>query len=706
MQLPFLPKKNPPTTQSREYFLSVEINDDSVRSAIWTIANSQVQILSSGPLSSWQSAHPDSLITAADQSLSAATQKIDPSGKIQPSKTIFGLPSYWIVNDRIDPSRVKLLKTFSQKLSLSVLGFVVTPEAIIHQLKKAESSNTTAILVGCFKSTLEMSLIKFGKVESVQQIRRSDHFLQDVVEGISRFPASGNLPSRIVLYDSGSDLEDKRQEILNYPWATASPQLSFLHLPRVEILTPLFSIQAVSSAGGEELLKLNPSPADLPRSSVSASPTVTAELSDLGFIEGADAEFSPAGASDLPDEPAVRQDEVSRADRAPRRPRLPGVRLPKISFAVPIAVFILLLAGIFYLIFFALRARVEVTLLPKSLSHDLTVQIDIGNDSKSIPPKVLGEIFTAVSQGQQSQKATGNKLIGDKAKGVVTIVNGTSAARSFAAGTTISSPSGLSFTLDDSVNVASASGSADPNSYQPGKANVNVTATNIGSDSNLTAGTQFRIGTFSSLDYVARNEAAFSGGTSRQATVVTKKDQDSLRSDLLAKLSSEVLSKLSADNPEQQSLIDKTAKVSVSKEVFSARVDEETTELSLDMTVSATATGISRSDLNTLVTEVIEGQIPASFRRYDIPQYQLGDVLVSGSQPVQVKVNVHTTILPEVDNQKIIKDISGKNFTQSRDVLKQLPQVESVKINLVPAFINFLQFLPRDPANVSLTVLP
>ena len=120
--------------------------------------------------------------------------------------------------------------------------------------------------------------------------------------------------------------------------------------------------------------------------------------------------------------------------------------------------------------------------------------------------------------------------MGDKATGAVSVANNVKTARSLPAGTILTSPSGLKFVLDETITVASGSG--DVFNLQPAKAVAKITAVQIGGDSNLSAGTVFKVGTYAENETAAKNEAAISGGTSRQAKVVAKDDVAKLRSDL------------------------------------------------------------------------------------------------------------------------------------------------------------------------------
>jgi len=83
-----------------------------------------------------------------DAALSDASSHLDPSGKVEIHKVIFGLPADWIGADKISSPRLHLLKALSEKLDLVPVGFVVTPEAATKYLQSTEGVPPTIILQG------------------------------------------------------------------------------------------------------------------------------------------------------------------------------------------------------------------------------------------------------------------------------------------------------------------------------------------------------------------------------------------------------------------------------------------------------------------------------------------------------------------------------------------------------------------------------
>src|SRR3989344_8505831 len=161
MALPFF-KRSRPATPTREYLFALEIGNSLVKSAVWGVYNDRPQVLSVGPAVPWDNQTVDSLIASTDKTLTAATALLDESGKIQPDRVILGLPADWITDDKINPEKLRLLKTLSQKLSLQAVGFVLSTEAATRYLHAQEGVPTTAILIGIGPQDLAVTLVKMG----------------------------------------------------------------------------------------------------------------------------------------------------------------------------------------------------------------------------------------------------------------------------------------------------------------------------------------------------------------------------------------------------------------------------------------------------------------------------------------------------------------------------------------------------------------
>ena len=124
----------------------------------------------------------------------------------------------------------------------------------------------------------------------------------------------------------------------------------------------------------------------------------------------------------------------------------------------------------------------------------------------------------------------------------MTVYNKVTSGKTFPKGTQLTTNS-IAFTLDSDVSIASASESIGSITF--GKATANVTAKDIGPNGNVTGSSEFTFSGISGNQISARNEAAFTGGNSKQVTVVSRADQDALvkalTTDLVAQAKQQLL---------------------------------------------------------------------------------------------------------------------------------------------------------------------
>ena len=698
MQLPFLKKS--PNTSTREYFFALEIDHGLIKSAVWSVINDKPQVLAVSSNQSWDDKSEDSLITAADAALSDATSHLDPTGKVNIHKVIFGLPADWVGADKISSTQLHHLKALSEKLDLQPMGFVVTPEAATKYLQFTEGVPPTTILIGFWPHILEITLVRLGKIDGTQLVHKSAHLADDVVEGLSRFSDIDMLPSRMLLYDSGIDLEEIKQLLLAHPWQAPTKHLPFLHFPKVEILPSDFTIRAIALSGGSEVAQatglINSASETAVEQETVSEPAHSA--ADLGFVKDVDiitqSPPPPPPAPSPPPPPPAPKPKL----RLPHI-RLPEFKLPRIQLPAMAAISVLVLAvmigGLTAAYWYLPKAEVILFVTPKNLEH----QFELVAGGKDLP----AESMEAAVSADKSISTTGSKLVGDKATGAVSIANNAKTARSFPAGTILTSPSGLKFVLDETVAVASGSG--DVFNPQPAKAVAKITASQIGGDYNLSAGTVFRVGTYAETETAAKNDAAISGGTSRQAKVVSKDDAAKLRADLSESLKSIAKDELSQKVSSEDQLITESISLLSLSESFDHKVDEEADNVTLKLSATARGLVVSKSELQSIIDAQVNPQIPAGYV-FDTDVTQSMAVKKADKTTATFQVHVAAQLLPQMDVSQIAKDLTGKYPDRAKEYLQSLPAVGQIDILISPKMPAFLATLPRISKNITVSVRP
>jgi hypothetical protein len=733
--------------EKEEYFFALVISSGKVRGAIWTVEKEKTKVVATGAAEPWS--EEADLLNAIDTTLSNASENFSPPGEAvkEPNKIIFGLPESWVEEERIIPEKLGILKEVSQKLDLKPVGFVVITEAITHQLKINEGIPPTAILLGLEKKEARISLVNLGKIEAMTLVKRSQDLGADVAEGLSRLRKKDSFPARIFLYDAGEDLGKAKEELLAYSWPSF-----FLHLPKIEILPADFDIQAVALSGGREVAKaagikvLEPEPK---KEKEGGEETFSSEEElekkeepDFGFVKGKD-----VVEEELPETKPEPKVEVSAAEEPgvvtpPKEkvvpPSFPEKRfsifkmpkidfsklaLPKINFSklmtllslsrfkerTPLVIglalgLVFIVGGIAIAAYWYLpRAEVVLFVEPKVLEKEFEIKLD--PELSAAEPANLAlpaDLVEAEIEGEKTIETTGTKLIGDPAKGEVTIFNRTEGSKEFTAGTVISGPGDLDFSLDDDVTVASESAGPDYTKI-PGKATVAVTAVKIGTEGNLAADSEFSIADFSTADYIAKNESAFTGGTSREVAVVSEEDQENLLSALTEELKQKAVGELSQTLSPDTKLLEESLEVLVVRKNYSQEIDEEADQLTLSLNSKISALAYKEEDFKNLIEDQIRETIPSGFefkREESEISFELIDVEEDGS--ARFTSVLKANLLPKLNLEEIKKNLAGKYPELGELYLDNLPNVVGFEAKITPHLPRRLETFPRLARNIQI----
>lgn len=682
--------------EKKEYFFAVQLEENLVKSALWTVENGVVKVLAVGETQIWRT--EEELLKAIDASLPQEEE-------IEPQKVIFGVTPEWVQENRIVKDKLELLKKICKELELSPVGFVVTQEAIVYQLKTTEGVPLTAILVNRGERKIRVASVRLGKIIGSQLVDKSSDLGADIAEGLSRFGPEETFPSRILLYNMGESLEEEKQQLIDYSWGSMG--IGFHHLPKIETLPSDFDVRSVAVAGGREGVKME-------------EEEKKEETAVMGFVKGKDISQERQPEPEvIPEEvkkEAVEEKEVIRIKEkiakvfaliSKVRPRMAGGllsgRFPLVGILT--LVFLIILGGIFISLWWYLpKAEVTLFIKPKVLEKDFTIRLDPNlnapdKEKLALPAKEEEEVL----ESEKTIQTTGTKLVGEPAKGEVVIYNGTSKEKVFEAGTTIANLAGIKFTLDEKVTVASQSGTAaDP---VPGKATAKLTAVEIGAEGNLASGTEFTIANFSKSDYVAKNEGAFTGGTSREVQVVAKKDQERLTEELTKELQSKALQGLKEKISLGKKLIEESLISKVIEKTFSKEAEAEANELTLKLKLRSSALIFDEEEFRELVDEEIRKAVPKGFEyRSEESEFSFSLKEISKEGLAIFSAHFKANLFPQLDVGAIQKNLVGKKPEIGGAYLGSLPSVDSFEVKIHPNLPAKLATFPRVVRNIKIEV--
>lgn len=676
-----------------EYFLAVEIHESLIKTALWEILDTEPSIVNVGSFESWED--ENSLINGVDMSLDQATKTISS----QPKRVIIGLPDSWMEEDKIHPTKIKLVSRLCKDLGLEPIGAVTINRAVAHYLKKKEGVPPTIILLEIYTTKVALSYIYLGEVKSVEEVAKSGDIARDVEEGLTRMDLP-NYPARFIL-TNGTDMMEESQQITAYPW---QERLPFKHLPKVEVLPVDFSIKAVALIGGTEAVKfmgipVNNTEGETHNSNLIMPSETTPSLEEYGFsyeevapppevvIPEAEVDKSVKYAFHVENED---EDEIISEEPvvvSPRRPKfsLPRFTFPKLTFPklkfslLPIILVVLFLIGGMLAYLYFGEAIVILRFSPQKFSR----QIDL---------KIGSNIKTLSGATRESINTTGQATVGDKAVGTITIANKTVAPLSLKAGTLVTTDNGkYSYALKNAITVASAS--ADLLDIISGKTTgVEVVATKIGAEYNLSKDSTFSVDGFSRTIALALAEKEFTGGSSRTVNAVSKEDQDKLLAQASEKIKAQTSEKLNSETPGEKSL--PVSEINFTKKQFDHNVGEEATTVALDLAGSVEVLVYSESQLFSQIQNEIKKDLPAGTTiQLEGTSMKLSDIQKVDGQ-YQAKVNLDASLYPIIDQNKLANFIKGKVVSSLRHFFEPIQGFQNAEIKIYPPLPLITKIMP------------
>lgn len=233
--------------EKEKIFLAIEISNETVKTACWTVKDGATKILKVGSIEEWED-KTELLTSAIDSSVTITLEGV----KSEPVGVIFGLPESWIEKDQITTQKKKILKKICEEFEFKPLGFVATIEALIDYLKTIEGTPVSAVFVDLQETQITTTLVNLGKIIGSEMVGKSEDLAADIREGLARFENIENYPSRIILFDGVVDFEEAKQQIISFDWLKDLP---FLHFPKVESLDTNIAVKAVAISGGREVAK-------------------------------------------------------------------------------------------------------------------------------------------------------------------------------------------------------------------------------------------------------------------------------------------------------------------------------------------------------------------------------------------------------------------------------------------------------------------
>lgn len=709
------------TGNPEEPFLAIAIGMERVTAVSWSVAGETIDIFGQGTASfNDPSDLPEAVAAAVDLALDGS----------EPTEFYLAVPPEWIKESGLADDKKDLIKSITQTLGIRLGGIVPALESLVSYLKTVRIP-TTAVLIDIGRNYLRTTLIRAGQIlDTKVSGYQADQEVQGIEAALKEIAAQPPLPSHLVIY-GGSNLASKREEILRYGW----PAGFFSHLVRVSLLDESVSAEAAAFASAinlQQAPKVSKKPTGghgVTWAQTSELPSKTwaqsSEIDQAGFkldVDVAAPGPSPVDFQEDFEEREVYSPHGVRSGRGPASfsqflgKNLSGSlsRFRHFRFVYPnknllvglvLTLAVLVIAGIAY--FELPRAKVILLIKPQTLADSFPLFIGPKDEAEAGERTIDVVKKEAEVEGEKQIPTTGTKLVGDPAKGQITIFNKTQISKTLAAGTVLVGPNNLRFVLDSPVTLGSAtvatSSGSETKTY--GKATGEVTAEEIGVAGNLPGGTAVSFLNYSEGQYIAESQKSFSGGSSREERVVSQKDQENLAKELETELQRKAKELVLNQLGSELEVINDGVELKIEDKTFNAEVGRTADELSLKAKARATAYLYYKEGLIDVIQNYIHEKVPSGYQFIKDQAKAEASYRESRNRGILTLVNFTAVMLPDLDFGLVKKEVLGKPPEQAKTYLKGLPNVEEVKIEIWPWWIpSFLVRIPWLSNNVEIVM--
>lgn len=437
------------------------------------------------------------------------------------------------------------------------------------------------------------------------------------------------------------------------------------------------------------------------------------------IIDGADlpvGEIARIDGEAIPPKEAPAVDSAIRASNAEAaatavtpaqpRPRRGGSKVPNFDtfrkrMVLGVGAFALLIGFLVWAIWFAPSAT--ITIAARTIDSSANPKVALATDAKtdatsgtikSVRQEIKKEVSLAFD-------ATGEKEVGEKAKGQVIIRSCAASTTTIQSGTGVSA-AGKTYITQAAVVVPAGSGNWISGCTPGVSSAVAVVAEDIGEDFNIDSGTQFNVaGQPSTGNAWVRATAStdIDGGTKKKVKVVTKEDVD--------KAAEQVANEGASDMKKQ--LIEKFGGGVITIDAsFAANKDGVTSIPAIDAeaadgkaklagNVSYSMIGVANSEAGRFLDDYFAKQIKdkENQRVYNngAEKTTFVDVVSAGGSGFTATMTATAKFGPKIDDAAVRAEARGKKYGDVQSTIERISGVESVDIKFSPFWV---RTVPND----------
>lgn len=676
------------------------VEADSVLVALINWGNGRFYVASIGPRVSFDINDHSSITKAADESLSSAATSAEITPEQEPLFVGLVIPSSWVDEDgKIAKEKSELILPVLKELDLKPSGFMSNDEAIIEESSKPDDFPASFINIYLSANSFELSLIYFGKIkERIRKIFDSEFKAQLVEDALLEFNSESTLPPQIYIYGNADD--STVEELKNFPWVSKKNVETFLHFPNIklyndnDLINIFFKAITSQMVGGgssshQPITSIPPEKIDDSEELevVETTDEIVDDNSNISDSELVDSleEVSPdilgfvqiKSSVETIQTPVVTEIPVLENDTPLFKPSfsltLPKIKLPKLpKLKINFLIFILPIVPLIFLFFlFFLKSQVTLYLTP--YEFEKTVNITLDSKATEVSSLIIPVEKKEVSVSSSvTIDTTGQKTVGEKATGEVTIFNKLEKVQSIPKGSTLTDSKGQKFELVSGVQVAAAVIDYNTGTMNFGQVKTSVSAVDIGSEYNISKDATLTMKDFSENSLVVKTNTTFTGGTKTQVGAVSKTDKTNAENQLTKSLADAADKKINEEFNNLSDTLKETIQVKKGKLEFNREVDEQADNLTAASNSTVSVFIISSETKNKIIKQFMSDENGYSDSEINSDSFVFTFKIAKlDTDKSTGSLTIKGSSLPKVDTFALKNKIVGRTFNNAKNIIRK-----------------------------------
>jgi hypothetical protein len=682
-------------------FWLIYIQDGLVSVSLISDINNRYQILATGIKKKWDINSEESIVGSTDESLSEASLNANIAEDQEPELAAFVVPPFWVGSDsKIAAPKLKLVKNICKELRLRPSGFLAEDEAIVEEANQVDGFPASFILLHLSPQEFYLSLVYLGHIK--ERIRKSfdGEFNGQILEStLLEFNSESALPPQIIVF--GTADTNTLITLKNFPWVGKKNVETFLHFPEIKLYSETDVINTFTKVITSQIRS------NFSQTEANVSPLETSEesLVEEATLEETDAEslgFSSPNPEDenLADQLPLQMESDLNVNVAQEiipepylDPFVPEILpplvinpIPKINFSFSSLkkfklphlklknfgwIVLIVLPFLLFIPFFFIKSQITLFITPYQFNKSVpvTLQVDASALTSSIIP-VQKQSFDI--KATATIPTTGQKTIGNKAQGEIIIYNKVDKAQNIPSGAILTDASGKSFQLTNTVSVASSSSNLDQGVITLGQTKTIVTASNIGSEFNISKDAQLNFKDFSDTLLIAKADANFSGGSKQQINAVSDKDKSDMQAKISQQIDQNIQDKISNGLKDISGIFKETVQSQKNPLDLNREVGEQADQLTGTDTASVTVFTVTNDIKTQLIKQFLSSEPDFNSVDLNATDFNLTfKVNTIDGQKATGTLTITGQSLPKIDLAKLKKSLIAKTTGQAGDIIKK-----------------------------------